>query len=318
MTGKMSFSGEVKNELAGVIPAARHCQIAEIAAFVRAADLSLSEASSAGSAESFSTLGDALLLTDHESTVSLLFTLIERAYNIETVVSQEERRSPRGRQLVSVRFGSGKDAERVISAAMHDSILRQDCCKRAFLRGAFLAGGSVSSPEKSYHLEIATPHRAYAELIQGTMNRLGLDARTVVRKKDYVVYLKEGDQIVEFLGEIGASLSFLNIENVRILKEMRGDVNRRVNCETANLNKTIVSAVRQIEDIRYIRDTKGFGTLSPALREIAELRLAYPDASLAELGGMLEPKIGKSGVNHRLRKLGSIAAGLRGGSSETG
>lgn len=201
------------------------------------------------------------------------------------------------------------DARKAIS---HSSILRLDCCRRAFLRGAFLAAGSVSDPAKSYHLEFVCKSRDAAEKLKRLLIKEGFDAKIVVRKKDQVVYLKEGDEIIDLLGMMGAGISFLNAENVRVLKEMRGTVNRKVNCETANLSRTAASAVRQMEDINYIRVRRGFGDLTPALRQMAEVRLANPDASLAELGAMLDPKIGKSGVNHRLRKLSAIAEDLRG------
>ena len=138
-----------------------------------------------------------------------------------------------------------------------------------------------------------------------------MDARIVQRKKSYVVYVKEGAQIVDLLGLMGASRAVMELENIRILKEMRNSVNRQVNCETANINKTVNAAVKQIEDIRYIERVKGFESLRDNLAEIAGLRLQYPEATLKELGMMLNPQVGKSGVNHRLRKLGVIADELR-------
>lgn len=298
----MSFSGEVKKELAGIIPSSRHCQIAEIAAFMR-----FSRGNRAGEREE---TGDILLQTEQEETASLLFTLFQRAYNIYGVVDLEQKRT-KGRGACLFRVPGGPAADAVRQSVSHPLVLQLACCKKAFLRGAFLAVGSVSAPEKSYHLELVAADAEEAELLKGTMARIGLEARTVLRKGASVVYMKEGDRIVEFLGAMGGSNSFLSIETVRVMKEMRGSVNRRVNCETANLNKTIVSSVRQIEDIRYIRDHGGFGALPPALREMAEVRLDYPEAPLAELGQYLDPPIGKSGVNHRLRKLSGIAALLR-------
>ena len=138
-----------------------------------------------------------------------------------------------------------------------------------------------------------------------------MDARIVQRKKSYVVYVKEGAQIVDLLGLMGASRAVMELENIRILKEMRNSVNRQVNCETANINKTVNAAVKQIEDIRYIERVKGFESLRDNLAEIAGLRLQYPEATLKELGMMLNPQVGKSGVNHRLRKLSVIADELR-------
>ena len=192
-------------------------------------------------------------------------------------------------------------------------ILRQDCCRRAFIRGAFLASGSMSDPDRFYHLELVCQNEERAMQLQSILATFGLDAKTVVRKKYYVVYIKEGNQIVELLGLMGADSALMELENIRIVKEMRNSVNRKVNCETANLNKTVSAALRQVADIEYIRDTKGLDFLSPQLEEMARVRLEAPEASLLELGSMLETPVGKSGVNHRLRKISEIADALRGG-----
>lgn len=147
---------------------------------------------------------------------------------------------------------------------------------------------------------------------------MGIEAKIVLRKKYFVVYIKEGSQIVDILNVMEAPVALMELENIRILKEMRGSVNRQVNCETANINKTVSAAVKQMEDIIYIRDTAGFDSLPDNLREIAELRLARPEATLKELGEALDPPVGKSGVNHRLRKLGNMAERLRQERPDTG
>lgn len=295
----MSFSAGVKKELAGTVPAARHCQIAELAAFVRM--LSAQERAD-----------DGLLRfqTENEWAVRKLFTLSRRAFKMNIAFSETLSKSG-NRTIWTGTVPDAESGQMLLAATSHSSVLRMECCRKAFLRGAFLSAGSISAPEKYYHLEFVSRDPETAEMIRGTMRSLELDARIVRRKGDFVVYLKESDQILALLGAMGASISFLNIENIRVLKEMRGSVNRRVNCETANLNKTVVSAVRQMEDIRYIRDSGGFGELTPQLREMAEIRLAYPEASLAELGEHLSPRIGKSGVNHRLRRLSAFAENLR-------
>lgn len=188
-----------------------------------------------------------------------------------------------------------------------NEIFRKNCCKKAFIRGAFLSGGSISDPEKTYHLEITSHDQKFTRELNTLLNSFGLNSKVVKRKGNYVTYLKEGENIVDFLNIIGAHSALLELENVRILKEMRNNVNRIVNCETANLEKTINASVRQIENIKYIKENIGFDNLPDNLREIAELRLAYNDANLKELGEMLTPPLGKSGVNHRLRKLDMIA-----------
>ena len=195
-------------------------------------------------------------------------------------------------------------------------IIQKNCCKRAFLRGAFLCAGSISDPEKFYHFEIVCTSSIKAEQLQETLHSFEVEAKTVSRKKHEVVYVKEGAQIVELLGIMGAGVSLMNLENVRILKEMRNSVNRKVNCEAANINKTVSASVKQTQDIRYIQDTVGLQTLPDNLKAVAELRLKYQDASLKELGERLNPRVGKSGVNHRLRKIGRIAEELRGSKEE--
>ena len=156
-------------------------------------------------------------------------------------------------------------------------LTQQSCCKRAFIRGAFLASGSISDPEKGYHFEIVTQDERKATHLQEIICSFQIDAKIVLRKKSYVVYVKEGAQIVDMLAIMEANVALMNLENIRILKEMRNSVNRKVNCETANINKTVNAAVKQIEDIRLIEQKKGFHNLNEGLAEIAELRLQYPE-----------------------------------------
>ena len=190
-------------------------------------------------------------------------------------------------------------------------ITTKKCCKQAALRGAFLAGGSVSDPEKLYHLEIFCKKNEIAEFISDLMRQFGLKPKIVSRNDYYVVYIKESESIVDFLNISGAHKSLMSLENIRILKEMRNSVNRIVNCETANLEKTVNAAIRQKDNIMLIKDHYGFEKLPRNLREIAELRIENWDIGLKELGQMLDPMLGKSGTNHRLRKLDEIAEELR-------
>ncbi len=174
-----------------------------------------------------------------------------------------------------------------------------------------MSSGSISDPEKGYHFEIVCADEQKAQQLQEIICSFQIDAKIVRRKKSYVVYVKEGAQIVDMLAIMEANVALMNLENIRILKEMRNSVNRKVNCETANINKTVNAAVKQIEDIKLIQRKVGFQSLNEGLAEIAELRLQYPEATLKELGMMLTPQVGKSGVNHRLRKLSGIADELR-------
>jgi DNA-binding protein WhiA len=192
-----------------------------------------------------------------------------------------------------------------------ENILKNICCKKAYLRGAFLSGGSISDPEKAYHLEIVCRDMDVTDGLNKVMEGYKLNAKTIKRKGNYVTYLKEGESIADFLNIIGAHRALMKFENIRILKDMRNNVNRMVNCETANLEKTVNASIRQIENIQFIMNTIGFGSLPENLREIAEKRMEYRDASLKELGEMLNPPLGKSGVNHRLRRLDSIADNVR-------
>jgi DNA-binding protein WhiA len=191
-------------------------------------------------------------------------------------------------------------------------IVRKTCCKRSYMRGAFLAGGSVNNPEgTSYHLEIASMYEEHCRSLCEMANRFELNARCIERKKGYVFYIKEGEKIIEFLNLIGAHQALLRFEDVRIMKDMRNAVNRIVNCETANLNKTIGAAVRQIENIKFLQKAIGLEQLPEKLREVAEIRLAHPDMNLKEVGELLKVKVSKSGVNHRLRKLDELAEKIR-------
>jgi len=192
-------------------------------------------------------------------------------------------------------------------------IIGKSCCKRAYLRGAFLAGGSVNNPEgSSYHLEIYSMYEEHCRALCALANDFDLNARFIERKKGFVLYIKEGEKIIELLNIIGAHQALFKFEDVRIMRDLRNSVNRIVNCETANLNKTISAAVRQIENIRFLEKEVGLENLPEKLREVAEIRLAHPDMNLKEVGEMLKGSVTKSGVNHRLRKIDELAERLRG------
>ncbi len=287
----MSFSREVKAELAGQIGAARHCQLAELAAMM------IFSGQYGRDSEGLYTVGFQL---ENEVVLRKGFTLLEKTYNIEKNVglTEEEMRE------FYRNFGN-------LEELADPGILKRNCCRRAFLRGAFLCVGSISDPEKGYHLEFVSTRESKAKVLQQLIQQFEIEARIVLRKKYHVVYIKEGAGIVDLLNVMGAHVALMKLENLRILKEMRNSINRRVNCETANITKTVNAASRQIEDILFLRDHYGLRRLPPALREMAEVRLEYPDAPLKELGEYLEPPVGKSGVNHRLCKLSEMAARLK-------
>ncbi|MDT3427328.1 DNA-binding protein WhiA [Paenibacillus forsythiae] len=201
----------------------------------------------------------------------------------------------------------------VFTDGIDKSIVRKNCCKRAYLRGAFMAGGSVNNPEgSSYHLEISSMYEEHCKALVELAEEFHLNARCIERKKGFILYIKEGEKIIEFLSLIGAHQALFKFEDVRIMRDMRNSVNRIVNCETANLNKTISAAVRQIENIKFLEKEMGLDNLPDKLREVAEVRLAHPDINLKEVGEMLKGSVSKSGVNHRLRKIDELAEKLRG------
>ena len=200
---------------------------------------------------------------------------------------------------------------RIYEDLMSEKTLERDCCKRAYLRGWFLAAGTVSNPEGQYDLEIVAETDEQACFIRSILDSFDLGAKLTHRKGRSVLYMKEGQKVVDFLNIVGAHVALMEFENTRILKEVRGRVNRRVNCETANIKKTISASSKQVEDIRLINDTIGWEKLPESLRQMARVRMDNPDVSLAELGELLDPPVGKSGVNHRLRRLSEIAADIR-------
>lgn len=308
----MSFSGMVKEELSKHIASARHCKIAELTALL----------SACGKYEDGKRLR---FQAENDAVVRKYFTLLKKTFNIETEISVRESCYSKKGSIYSVVVEEEAQIKKILQGTkmvpggpdgetlcMNSSlVIQQNCCKRAFIRGAYLASGSISDPEKGYHFEIVCLDEEKAQQMQDMIRSFKIDAKIVVRKKTYVVYVKEGSQIVDLLAVMEANVALMNFENIRIVKEMRNSINRKVNCETANINKTVNAAVKQTEDIKLVEKMVGFQNLNEGLAEIAVLRLQYPEATLKELGMMLTPQVGKSGVNHRLRKLGEIAEDLR-------
>ncbi len=315
----MSFSREVKEELMQRDSKARHCLLAGLAVILRMEGWI--ELESGGEAAIY-------LQSANPYAVRKCFTILKKAFNIENDVFETEteihgdgriyRPVLRDRELVksvlkALKQLDNKESLSIPEAVVSPLLLHNPCCRRAFLREMFICVGSISDPSKSYHLEYVCDSSAQAAQIMEVLQSFDIRAGMVQRKKYYVVYLKEGEEIVNLLGLMEAHRSLMELENMRIYKDMRNSVNRRVNCEAANITKTVNAASRQVDDIRYIEKHYGFSRLSDALRDMAEARLEHPDASLQELGGYLNPPVGKSGVNHRLRKLSELAESLRGG-----
>ncbi len=316
----MSFSGDVKEECSRRMSSSRHCRIAEMAAL-----LGMSGQVMAKGKDRY----EIFLYTDNLPLARKFFYLVRRTFE---AVCEIRVRSKAGTDRPSVilalrdetvcyqilsecgllssleSFGP-EDGTAALSIA--PEITERTCCKRAFIRGAFLAAGSVTDPEKAYHLEFVCLDETMAERVSSLLQSFEIESHIVRRTKYRVVYLKDGDQIVETLNVMEAHRSMMELENIRIMKEMRERVNRKVNCETANLQKAASAATQQKKDIEFLKSRREWNQMPENLREMALLRLQYPEASLKELGDLSNPPVGKSGVNHRLRKIREFAENLR-------
>jgi DNA-binding protein WhiA len=319
----MSFSSDVKKELARNISAARHCRIAELAGMI----------GMVGHVDCQDGKPVRIVISTERSVIAnTMSELIKKLFGL--VPECSVKRTGADSRVYKMVFNRQEDVERILTTLkitektenssgnvrgmdcqeMHISglVIQKDCCRRAFIKGVFMTSGSISDPEKGYHFEIVCDNPERAELISGIIHNFDIDSKVIARKRYHVVYIKDGTMIVDMLNLMGAYSSLMDMENIRILKDIANNVNRKVNCEAANLNKTVNAAVRQIEDIEYIIKVKGIHYLPDNLVELAQARLEARDASLKELGEMINPPIGKSGVNHRLRKISEIADHLRG------
>ncbi|AJD92071.1 sporulation regulator WhiA [Jeotgalibacillus malaysiensis] len=310
----MSFASETKKELTQ-IEANDCCSKAELSALIRMN----------GSLSFSNRVLIVNIQTENAAIARRIYTLIKRNYSVQVELLVRKKMRLKKNNVYIVRIaeqardilenlnilGEGFQLNHEVTPAL----IGKKCCQRAYLRGAFLAGGSVNNPEtSSYHLEIFTMYEEHNDSLANLMNQFDLNSKTIERKKGFITYLKEAEKITEFFSLIGAHQALLRFEDVRIVRDMRNSVNRLVNCETANLNKTIGAALRQVENIRFIERTAGLGILPDKLREIAELRVAYQDVTLKELGEMVSGgAVSKSGINHRLRKIDQIAEKLRKG-----
>jgi hypothetical protein len=308
----MSFASETKKELTN-LEVKTCCIQAELSALIRM-----------NGSLSFSNRKLVVdIQTENAAIARRIYTLLKKSYQIQVELLVRKKMRLKKNNVYIVRLA--QQAKEILEdtkilgegfTIIHDispGLVKKKCCKRSYLRGAFLAGGSVNNPEtSSYHLEIFSLYKEHNDSLCELMNTFGLNSKTLERKKGYITYLKEAEKITEFLNIVGAHNALLRFEDVRIVRDMRNSVNRLVNCETANLNKTIGASIRQVENIRYINQTVGLQILPEKLREIAELRLNYTDVTLKELGEMVSGgTISKSGINHRLRKIDAIAEKLR-------
>lgn len=309
----ISFSGETKNELARVVPANRCCQVAELSALLRLnGKLKLTGKNRKS----------LCVTTDNAGTARKSFKLFKALFEFPlTVIMETKRRFNTSRyylvqahldqQHITILNKLGIiDSDNNLVYGVERRIVKKRCCKRVYLRGVFLACGSVSRPEGSYHLEMVFPTHELAVSVQRIAESQGIRFRLTERKQTYLLYLKDSEQIVDFIRLMGANYALLEFENVRIYKSMRNQVNRQVNCETANLEKTLEASWRQVETISSLIERFSVQGLPEQLRELAVLRLEYPDSSLKELGKMLSPPLSKSGVAYRMKKLEKLSERL--------
>ncbi|MNZ97309.1 Sporulation transcription regulator WhiA [compost metagenome] len=308
----MSFAAQTKKELT-LIEADSCCERAELSALIRM--------NGSVSVSSRKVVLD--ISTENAAIARRIYSLIKKHFEVHVELLVRKKMRLKKNNVYMVRIpGSVQELLselRIVSEGfmfnlgIDKEMIRKPCCKRSYLRGAFLAGGSVNNPEgSSYHLEIASMYQEHCEALVDLANTFDLNARCIERKKGFIFYIKEGEKIIELLNIIGAHQALFKFEDVRIMRDMRNSVNRIVNCETANLNKTIGAAVRQIENIKLLQREVGLDSLPEKLKEVAVVRLQHPDMNLTEVGEMLGGKVSKSGVNHRLRKIDEMAEKLRG------
>lgn len=305
----VSYASEVKQELTKLVVHPEHARV-ELSALLRMnGSLSLQNHHFVLTAQ-----------TENAAIARRIFSLIKQKYGMESelLVRKKMKLKKNNQYLVRLKRHTNEvltdldildESGLSINTDVPEEVLNEDQRMRSYLRGAFLATGSVNNPETSrYHLEIYSLYEDHNEGIAQMMNYFHLNARTTKRRNGYIVYLKEAEKIADFLQLIGATNSMLKFEDIRIVRDMRNSVNRLVNCENANINKTVAAAERQIENIKHLQATVGLDSLPDKLQEIAVLRLENPEVSLKELGDMVPSgPISKSGINHRLRKLNELA-----------
>lgn len=312
----MSFSSRVKNELCRIVNDDKCCTLCEISAVLRLGAVFRLES------DGFITTN---IITENAALARRIITDAVRMFDFHPNIAVEKRKKLKGHTVyiaelkgafaTSVALGDMgfiriDDKGRPVFSDINQ-ISGGECCQKAYLRGAFLAAGSVSAPDRGYHLEITAQNPGEIERIKLAMNSFGINAKITNRKNHKVCYVKEAEGIADFLNLTGAHKALLDFENVRVLKNVRNNINRVVNFETANLNKTVNASVSQCDDIRLIERTMGMGGISDDLRMMAEVRIENPEASLSELGKLMVPPLGKSGVSHRLGKLHKIAEAIR-------
>ncbi len=307
----MSFTAEVKEELARVLPKRACCPKSELAALIRVEGtlhivgkgrfrLEVATETAPVARKTIKLMHEIYgLKTD----LTVRRSVLHKANNYLITVGSQPKLAGALADLGIL------DPDHHLAYGVDAKLVRKDCCAISYLRGAFLGGGFVADPHGDFHFELTAETPEMAEDLVQLMARFGVEAKVTQRRGAYAVYLKGAEPIVTFLALVGAHRALLRTEDVRIIKGMRNDVNRLVNAETANLQKSADAAMDQLQDIRRLSTARGLGSLPPALRELAELRLEHPDVSLRELGELADPPLSKSAVYHRIRRMQELAAG---------
>ncbi|MDO4393200.1 MAG: DNA-binding protein WhiA [Bacillota bacterium] len=316
----MSFASETKNELSRIIPSKKCCQLADIAGFMRVGG-SIGLAGMGKFKISMSTLN--LAVVRHYK------QLIKEYFSVDVSIEMGQGNGIEKSNMYTITLGPEENSEQIlrevgilmvregmnsISDQIYDGIIRTKCCRKSFLRGAFLATGTVSNPEKGYHYEIFTSSERIAKDIRRVCNTFtDITAKVVKRKRGYGVYIKAREQVRDMLGIMGASSQFFEFDNVMMMKDLMSQTRRENNLDNANIDKAIVTAEHQIECIKRIDEYHGLDSLSPKLQEAALARMEHPELSIQELGSIMNPPLSKSGINNRLRRIVDMAEGLPGG-----
>lgn len=313
----MSFSVDTKNELARLEQEKKCCMLAEIAGFIRMC----------GSIRLAGGGKFTIIITTENPAVARHFKKIIKDYfDVDANLEIGQGTTLKKGHLYLLTIGPEERSEQIlretgilmvkegmnfISDGIYEGLIKTKCCRKSYLRGVFLGAGTISDPEKGYHIEFVCSTQTLSNDVKKLINSfVGLHAKQVKRKKSYVVYVKESEQIVDILNILKAHGQLLKFEDTRIMKEMRNKTNRINNCDSANLDKTLNASEKQIEAIKKIDEKKGLDYLNDKLKEVALLRLDNPDATLQELADMMEPPLKKSGINHRLKKIEEIAGKL--------
>ena len=308
----MSFTAEVKEELAQYESGCADCRRAELAALVRI-EGTLNLAGSGRyrleiATETGSVARVAIKLLhevfDLKTELTVRRSVLHKTHNYLITVPTQVRLEQALREM-GILTDSG------LELGIPEILVAKPCCAASFLRGAFLGGGFISDPHGDFHFELTTESEELARALVALMQDTGIDARITKRRNVYTVYLKGAERIVNFLALVGAHKSALAMENVRVVKSVRNDVNRRVNAEIANQNKATDAALDQVKAIKLLIDRRGIESIPPALQEFAQLRLEHPDVSLRELGELANPPLSKSAVYHRVRRIEELASQYR-------